>query len=734
MSPKQALLLLALLLFGASVASAQPWQIKTPRQVLPVPSDGSTVNFPNVNLIVGMRYRIHASGSVNVSSGDDMADACYYIFNSFLLFAPSITPVSMMTRNGAASEDWFYNFWKASGFQGGNYQSSHIYDASIGSLGSPLSFRFFDTKEPSVGPQYYSDNVGSILIDVARETPGVVVQKDTLNFGIVSVGSFKILLDSICGYGIDGYSVDRVSLTGPASGKFAVRSERTVPFGLIDTTNEFQFTYTPTGNALDTAEFHIFSKSAFGADTEKIVYLFGQGNTSQLGFSIDTLDFGTIKTGTTKMLPDQIQNLSNSSVNVTSIVPETAGSPYSATGVPVTIQANASSPISVTFAPTVSGNYFEKFDVTTGDGSVFHFYAKGIGGLPKVSLEKNVLDFGEVMLKQSRTLTDQFGNIGSAPMNIVSTQNTNPLEYIITGNQGPVSYEPGHSIIYSITFSPQVHIPYCGNHDGAFIFNFDDGTSTTITFKGCDHQPLSAILQIDTFYFCSAGNQVNVLQHLVNPGDPLDSTLNPVTHLTERISFDPMLFDLLTVSKGPLINTSDWILTATPSSGAVDITLSSSTSHLGPGGVLLALRFQAHTTDLVGQFTTLVQNNISFSDPFEPLASSVPGKITISDICFPVNIVSGIPGTSIEQNNPNPFNPTTHLHYAIGKNTDGSAVNVRITLYDQLGRFAGELLNAQRTPGMYDYEFDGSAYASGAYIYVFQAGDHTEAKTMLLVK
>ena len=62
------------------------------------------------------------------------------------------------------------------------------------------------------------------------------------------------------------------------------------------------------------------------------------------------------------------------------------------------------------------------------------------------------------------------------------------------------------------------------------------------------------------------------------------------------------------------------------------------------------------------------------------------------------------------------------------------AINVRITLYDPLGRFAAELVNEPKTPGSYDYQFDGSAYASGAYMYVFQAGDHVERKTMLLVK
>jgi hypothetical protein len=731
MRVRQALLLITLFLFGASPASAQSWQITTPRQVLPIPSDGLTVYFPNVNLAAGMKYRVHASQRVSVSSGSDIADACYYV--NIIPIDPTIANVSLKTRTNISTEDWFYNYWKANGLQSG-YQSNHNYDATITSLGSLLSFRFFDRGDPP--SSYYTDNSGSILIDVARETPGIAIQKDTLDFGKVKVGISTTLLDSIGSYGLEGYKVDSVTLTGASALKFNVTSERPLRFVITETTNEFRFTYTPTGNFRDSAQFHFFSSNGFGADKERIIYLYGEGLSSQVGFLVDTLDFGTIRVGKTKTLPDQILNLDPAgTLSVTNIVPETPGSPYSITPpTALSIPGGGSAPITVMFAPTVVGGYFEKFDVTAGDGSVFHFYAKGAGGVPIVSLEKDILDFGQVILKQSRTLKDQFGNIGSSALNVISTTNTNPLEYTIVGNQGPVSYEPGHSIIYSVTFSPQVHIPFCQNHDGKFIIYYDDGTSSTITFLGCDHQPLDVELKIDTIYYDRAGQVVDVTQHLVNPGEPLDSTLNPVNSLKERISYDANLFDLVGVNKGSLISAVDWILTSTNSTGAVDISITAATSHLGPTGVLLVFHFRAHNDAKTGQTTSLVQSNINFNDPLEPFATTEPGKITISDICFPVNLRSGDQATSIEQNSPNPFNPTTHIQYAVGNNSGGGAINVRITLYDQLGRFAGELVNMPNTPGIYDYQFDGSAYPSGAYTYVFEAGDHVERKTMILAK
>ncbi|MEP7233897.1 MAG: cohesin domain-containing protein, partial [Ignavibacteriota bacterium] len=716
---------------GMMPAVAQTWRIITPEQVLPVSSDGTTVNFASVVLPAGMKFRVHATDRVNVSNGIDIADACYY-FNIFP-FPPATIPVSLKVRNSATFEDWFHNFWITSGFQN-NYQSSHIYDATIASVGSTLTFRFFDTDEPAVTPQKYGDNKGSILIDVARETPGIAIERDTIDFGKIKVGSSVTVPDSIASYGKEPYRVDSFNLISPPGKVFDVTSERTFAFALAETTNEFRFTFAPLTSGIVTGEFHFYSRNGYGADTEKVIYLIGEGLSSQLTFIPDTLDFGTIKNGTNKTLPETIVNGNSTPAQITSIAPATGGSPFSLTSPVPTIPGSGQAPVSIMFAPTVVGQYLEKFIVTTNDGSQFFFFAKGESGVPKVTLEKDVLDFGQVILKQSRTLPDEFGNIGSATLNVISTQNTNPLEYSIIGTQGPASYEPGHSIIYSVTFSPQVHIPFCNNHDGKFILNYDDGTSSTITFLGCDHQPLDVKLLIDTNYFVKAGKTVGVTQHLINPGEPLDSTLNPVVSLKERITYDGSLFDFVSAAKGSLISAPEWLLIVNPSPGVIDIDISSTSAHFGPAGVLVVLNFMAHSNAVAGQKTSLIQSNINFNSPLEPFAITEAGRITISDICFPVYVQSGNRATSIEQNSPNPFNPSTHIQYSIGKNSGGDAVNVRLTLYDQLGRYVSTLIDQQSTPGIYDYQFDGSAYPSGAYSYVFEAGEHVERKTMILVK
>jgi hypothetical protein len=96
--------------------------------------------------------------------------------------------------------------------------------------------------------------------------------------------------------------------------------------------------------------------------------------------------------------------------------------------------------------------------------------------------------------------------------------------------------------------------------------------------------------------------------------------------------------------------------------------------------------------------------------------------------------ISGI-GTEIPkeyklyQNYPNPFNPVTNINFDIIKEGD-----VKIIIYDLLGREVETLVNMSMQPGRYKVDFTGSAYASGLYFYKISAGDFVDIKKMLIVK
>jgi hypothetical protein len=84
---------------------------------------------------------------------------------------------------------------------------------------------------------------------------------------------------------------------------------------------------------------------------------------------------------------------------------------------------------------------------------------------------------------------------------------------------------------------------------------------------------------------------------------------------------------------------------------------------------------------------------------------------------------------SLAQNYPNPFNPATTISYQVP-----SVSNVRLIVYDVLGKEIATLVNEQKSPGKYSVAFNASRFSSGMYFYKLSAGSFTETRKMILTK
>jgi hypothetical protein len=84
---------------------------------------------------------------------------------------------------------------------------------------------------------------------------------------------------------------------------------------------------------------------------------------------------------------------------------------------------------------------------------------------------------------------------------------------------------------------------------------------------------------------------------------------------------------------------------------------------------------------------------------------------------------------SLSQNYPNPFNPSTTIKFTMPQGE-----NVKLVVFDILGREVKTLVNEYRNSGTYNVNFDASSLASGIYFYSLQTPNFTETKRMLLVK
>lgn len=83
----------------------------------------------------------------------------------------------------------------------------------------------------------------------------------------------------------------------------------------------------------------------------------------------------------------------------------------------------------------------------------------------------------------------------------------------------------------------------------------------------------------------------------------------------------------------------------------------------------------------------------------------------------------------LEQNYPNPFNPTTVVSFQLPE-----ASNVRLVVYDILGREVSVLVNERKAAGSYSVSFDARGMASGMYLYRLQAGYFVQTRKLLLLK
>ncbi len=84
---------------------------------------------------------------------------------------------------------------------------------------------------------------------------------------------------------------------------------------------------------------------------------------------------------------------------------------------------------------------------------------------------------------------------------------------------------------------------------------------------------------------------------------------------------------------------------------------------------------------------------------------------------------------SLAQNFPNPFNPTTDIHFSLP-----TSASVRLTVYNVLGQEIALLVNETLPAGVYKQSFDAANLPAGIYFYRLEAGSFSDIRKMMLLK
>ena len=145
--------------------------------------------------------------------------------------------------------------------------------------------------------------------------------------------------------------------------------------------------------------------------------------------------------------------------------------------------------------------------------------------------------------------------------------------------------------------------------------------------------------------------------------------------------------------------------------------------------------FQINTSKLTSskmvQLKLTAQNNFDgkylLTEGYSDMLPDELAKLNIKEVGF--DDILSVTEYALEQNHPNPFNPSTKISWQ-----SPVASHQTLKVYDILGNEVATLVDEFREAGKYEMNFDASRLASGVYIYKLQAGDFVSSKKMLLLK
>ena len=193
--------------------------------------------------------------------------------------------------------------------------------------------------------------------------------------------------------------------------------------------------------------------------------------------------------------------------------------------------------------------------------------------------------------------------------------------------------------------------------------------------------------------------------------DPLASSMSPVLAFVRQYEYQTVL-----------------CMTNTAPNSLGSITLTGSSSSLVPGGHTLV--------NLLVPGDTL---NVTVTPSHEIIGIDLDGyEVAVYEFVAGVGVEtgSGTPpvGLRLEQNFPNPFNPTTTIAYAIGETTD-----VSLRIYNTSGKLVRTLVDSRVDAGDHTITWDGrnstgDAAASGIYFVRLSTGDEVMARKITLVR
>ena len=150
----------------------------------------------------------------------------------------------------------------------------------------------------------------------------------------------------------------------------------------------------------------------------------------------------------------------------------------------------------------------------------------------------------------------------------------------------------------------------------------------------------------------------------------------------------------------------------------------------GNGGIIIHSTDGGVTWSKQESGTTVTLRDIFFTSPTDGYVVGNSGTILHYTQLTSVEEQSNQQATfSLEQNQPNPFNPITKIEYSLS--VPG---HVTLSVYNILGQKVAELVDETKIAGRFNADFNGAELPSGIYYYSLQFGNKNETRKMMLIK
>jgi hypothetical protein len=272
----------------------------------------------------------------------------------------------------------------------------------------------------------------------------------SLSFGTVQVGSSQTVRETLTNSSSSSLSISQAAVTGSGFSVSGLNLPATLAAGQSAT---FNVTFAPHSGGMASG---YLSVSSNASNSTLRVSLSGAGATAgALSASPSRISFGSLQVGSNSTRSETLTNSGASNVTISQA--NIAGSGFSLTGLnlPLTLIPGQSFTFGTVFAPVSPGSATGSISIIS-DASNLTVSVAGTGtvaGAGQLGISPATLDFGSVVVGQSKSLTATLSATGSTVT--VSSATASTPEFALSGLSLPWTVAAGQSVSVKLTFTPQ---------------------------------------------------------------------------------------------------------------------------------------------------------------------------------------------------------------------------------------------------------------------------------------